>query len=182
MRKTILTVLTLLSCVSAGAIAQSPDQKYSTTVCAEDMASGFNWESGEWKTARFKSSRKILIRKLARNEVVQTGNFLSTPWLCLRADLDTINKILPEQGMRNGCYLVKDFEQKNSSISDADVCNERLNSLGEIEKVECERVHFHPQGNFIRLPWLAAMDISSNPKNGYKDSLNIGVGKCSSLD
>lgn len=186
MLKAVLVVLT--ATVSA-AYAQVPTSKTMTAICAEEMGSGFSWKNGKWEPAKFKTDTKFHVKRYSTEELQERKKNATenAPWRCL-AETDDMEKVIDvsrigEVGkfVRRGCYIINELGRKPLPMLDAEVCYESYDK-SELVKVQCQAMHFHPNGLFIRLPWSTAMDVSQSPKDDYKDSLSLAVGKCSSID
>lgn len=152
-----------------------------TTVCISDKEGGFNWEKGDWVHARYKAGTKTIVQKIDPANY-QEKNPIDQPLSC-----EGLNPKSYERGTlggiyREACYVVRDAGANAFLLSDADKCYESYSKDGALEKVECRKMHFSPNGLFIKLPTYASMNLSKKPNNDYKDSLAILVGTCTKLE
>lgn len=156
-----------------------------TLICIEEQSSGFSWENGQWKPARFKAGDKYQVRRLdprTLKDVAATDE----PIACRSGDFFTGHKLESFLGedatfIRSACYTIKRFGEKSIPMFDGEICAEEFTRT-ELKKVECKSMHFKPNGAFIKLPVYTSMDLDPKPTNDYKDSMALGLGTCSTLD
>ncbi|RYF83963.1 MAG: hypothetical protein EOO29_01390 [Comamonadaceae bacterium] len=153
-------------------LAQSAPLISFKSICISDKETGFNWKSGEWVQANFKAGTKLLVQKLDI-EAYAARPPDERPHMCKPEPGTSFGTLSTSRG----CYLVKEMGAPSSLLS-AEMCDEILDK-NNLNVVHCRRFSFHPDGRFIQFPSHA--DISSNPKDDYKDSLALAVGKCSRL-
>jgi hypothetical protein len=145
-----------------------------SSLCITEQSTGFNWESGKWVRTSFNAGQKIMVNKIN----IRENNEKSAREKQVMCD--------PERSFDNGfgevlnkaCYLVKEFGEKPLPY-DAQMCVEVVEN-GILKDIECDAFTFHPDGGFIQ--HSKNNDISSNPKDGYKDSIYINVGMCSKVN
>ena len=154
-------------------------------LCVQEKAAGLNWKDGAWVPANFGGDkRKLLVQKVdfAANASKPHGQ----RFVFCKAEAKRSQEA--DYMVVDACYMWREFGTELNVMFDADMCRE-FYIEGKLDHVACSSVNrgqgaltFHPDGNFIELPSGGNLNISAKPKNDYKDSLAIAVGKCSRLD
>lgn len=168
--KLIISILALI--VSAQAMCQDkiPELPLFKAVCIRDKATGFNWRSGDWIQTNFAPGKQIFIQKI---DIVKnsTKPFNERAIFCKEEEGFQSGEFAGSKG----CYVIKEAGRETLPI-DGKMCTEFFKNR-QLQSISCEKITFHPDGNFIELPWHS--DIDQRPKDDYKDSLILSVGKCS---
>lgn len=167
--------------ISTQAICQesSPTLPILKTLCIEEKATGFNWKSGDWVHATFKPSRKWLIQKIKILDNRQNEMDLQKYGNCTKETKVILSETM--KGSRS-CYSVREFGMASTPLFDNEMCWEYFEN-NTLKAIYCKNIIFKPDGNFIMNPHgPTANIIESNPKDDYKDSLVLSVGKCSKLE
>ncbi len=162
----LLTALIAADAIGATALP------YFRSVCASEQESGFNWRKGAWVAVTFKAGTQTLIQKL---DVValQSKPLLERPTLC-KVEAPTVFGTWTEN---KACYLIRDIGSPKTTLN-AEMCSEHFLD-DKLLKVSCRSMTFVPDGPYVSTPEYP--DISASPKDDYKDSLVLSVGKCSRL-
>lgn len=192
---TLLLSLILSSGLTNAAIT-SYDERF-ILFCEIEGSTGFNWVNSNWKQVNFKAGEKYIIKK-HDDEIGQLEDGYDR-WNS-KYPLCAINKQEPTDDFwgfnRDGCYSVTRFGEESNRL-DAKLCRETWdeNEQGEyaLESLQCN-VHF----NFMKLKPNGLIHIfkngslDSDPKElivngesifpaGYKDSMYIAFGRCSTI-
>jgi hypothetical protein len=157
-----LLPLVLLCCYGTLSAQQAAVRPFKA-LCVSDKETGFNWKSGDWVQTNFKAGEKLLVQKLAEPQP-----------FCKEEAIVTSGGIT----VTKGCYRINVVGSPPDPLFGVESCDEILEQQS-VKVVHCRRFSFHPDGRFIKLPWHS--DISNSPKDDYKDSLVLSVGKCSRL-
>jgi len=132
-------------------------------LCESEEAVGFNWENGEYVSTVFKPEKRIYV-KLEKNK-------------CSKAINKKSNFLIGMRASTSACYGHFNFGDKPSS--NGHICDEVYNGKSE-PKVHCsilsDEINFSINGLFHYSN--NHNNLSSNPKDGYKDSLTIEWGRC----
>lgn len=176
LRKQILTTLCFVA-ASLGLIGASqtvgdknPLAPF-TSLCLEDQSNGFGWKRGAWEATQFKADKKYLIQKIAPEKYKEMGT------LCRAKEA----RVGGNYRVEYGCYNMREMGEEIRGFTST-MCSETWEN-NALKKISCDepiigaQYFFLPDGNYIRFPWHS--DIDQNPKDQYKDSLSISVGKCS---
>lgn len=148
------------------------------TLCIEDKATGFNWKSGDWIQTNFKAGDKLLIQKI--DMTTNSKKPIEEQYIpCQQTELiSSVDKYL----YLKACYSVRNFgvEPLPGHLLDGEMCYELLEN-NNLKSIMCQGkgITFHPNGDFIQ---TRGVNIDPFPKDGYKDSLVLSVGKCSRLE
>jgi len=146
------------------------------SLCIEEQSTGFNWEKGKWVPTRF-IENKYIIQKINLSSVKRKED---VPFMCRKV----LNEIPVFSNFNAyGCYLVKRIGDDNVTIQNSKTCDEYYDmNTKNLTSIRCEfvdNISFLPDGAFIKIPYI--LDLTSKPNNGYKDSMSIAVGTCSTL-
>lgn len=180
---TIPLVVMLISGIAGSSYAKDGERLLNfIQLCIEDEKTGFNWENGAWVSANF-TPDKLVVSKITlsqdpdqdlfarficedvaeKREDTITENFL-TYHSCL-----SVQKLGSDTPVYMNCYEGH-FRMKEKK-NDWEVF------------LECESswhsFNFRPNGSFIKS--YVHGQVDANPKNDYKDSLSISVGKCADI-
>ena len=141
-------------------------------ICASEKETGFNWRNGQWVQSTFRSGTQTIVQKidLKKNSelpLLERANQCKTE----------APRIFGTWTESRGCYLIKEVGSPKTTLH-GEMCSEHFVS-STLLKIVCKSMTFVPDGNYSSSPEYS--DISSNPKNDYKDSLVLAVGQCSRL-
>lgn len=167
-----MKILTLTILCALHGFAYAEDITSFKAICIREKASGFSWKDGEWTQANFKPGNQILVQKLDF-QTFASKPIQERPILCQSEPTQEYGNTK----ISKGCYLIKEVGAP-AYIFSAEMCAEIMEG-NAIKSIQCRRLSFHPDGPFIEFPWHA--DIDPKPKDNYKDSLVLHVGKCSRL-
>lgn len=185
--KKIFYVITIFVIVNIYADSFNQDEPFNA-LCVTTKSTGFNWKNGDWVATNFKPSTKYLVQKLKIEEADFLGFDKNKKQVKSGSCFSEMQKkhILPNSPIHYGCYNIRPmgtpFFTMNSRL-----CTEYPAKDGrgkEYIYISCQiglveqRFDFSPNGLFIT---ANTSSIEENPKDGYKDSLAIDVGKCSKL-
>lgn len=145
-----------------------------SALCVADESTGFNWKDGNWVRTTLKADSKILVVKIDMAEnSAKPKNERQLRCEAERGFDEGFGSVI-----NSACYLVKEMGHKPLPY-DAGMCAESFNE-GVLKSIECERFTFLPDGGFVQ--YSKSEDVSSLPKDGYKDSIYVSVGKCSRIN
>ena len=152
---------------------ESDELPIATTIrCESDETVGFNWRDGSWTKVNFRESTYIFKKLDHRLEDRSVG----TCRFSIAGETDLVEKG-KFMGL-NRCYSVQEFGEGKPTVK---VCKEYYVD-GEIDSIRCGSYNeyaFHPYGQLLLSPHHR--NVKSNPKDDYKDSFSIGVGKCAQM-
>ena len=178
MKKTyFLLVSIFLVFITNTSFAVTEEDDYFTVLCEEEQSTGFNWEDGGWVRTKFITS-KIIIKKVKWDEKYV---FCTEQEIKNRTEYEDLKWVY-------GCYESKRFGEEWSSYPRyaVKVCSEwweEINDEFVLQSVKCDdspqEINFAPNGYFHKSYFHS--NLSSKPKDDYKDSLYVSVGKCSTL-
>lgn len=135
-------------------------------LCIEDAATGFNWENDAWVQSNYFTSTYIVRTVQADEEI---GEFC-------RAMIASEG---PQPNQRTACYALHVMGEPVTSAN-VTLCNEYPPSGKDITLVRCDAAfvpyEFRTNGEFIIKRVNGGLNA---PVDGGRDSLAIGVGKCS---
>ena len=144
-----------------------------TTVrCESDAITGFNWRNGKWKKVNFRNATFIFKKLDHRSD----DKSVAMCTLLISSKTDTV--VDEKFSTLNRCYSVQEL---GGGKPTAEVCRE-FHFDGEINSVVCgshNEYAFHPYEQLLIAPHHR--NVKSNPKDDYKDSFSIGVGKCAQM-
>lgn len=176
MNKFVFLFLSLIAASAFGQPAKGSTAGYSV-LCVEEQAVGFNWENRRWVKKNFNGQTLLISRVPAEkytNEKTKTVDFL----MC--EDRSDKNHAFEKMSFVNACYTMVQMGNKPNFL-DAQMCVETWEG-NKLARVSCEnhtsKFAFEPAGGFIKQPWH--MDVRS--EEASKDSLSLGVGKCSPIN
>jgi hypothetical protein len=171
--------LILLGSINLGAIAQpvfGSKAGYSS-ICIEELSTGFNWQNKRWVQTNFKEETYIVSRIPVEKYRTLVEARANNVYLC--DDKSNENNKYGKTEFINECYSVTKIGQK-PTLLDANMCTEVWESTRLISVLcnkHSSKLTFQPTGNFIKQPWHS--DLRSDEQN--KDSLALSVGKCTSI-
>ena len=160
------SIVTVLSALAIATQAPLLPESY-TLICRVDQSVGFNWSGGGWVTARFKSN-EYMVTKQASN---------SCP--ALKADDDfAVDGFVA----KSACINLRELGSRYYPYSSAKCREFYVNKSGQwqtsITCYDSELVaEFDPDGWFHLAHIHGSLEAA--PKNNYKDSQFVEVGKCS---
>jgi len=147
-----------------------------TSICIEDKSTGFNWENRGWVAVKFVADEKFIVQKIPPAEYKPANGM----WHMSCESRQDFNPGNGGKKVTFGCYNVRKFGRELMPFS-SDMCMEIWDG-STLEEINCSKTDppffFLPDGAFIRYPRRASIDLSTNPKDNYKDSLSLAVGKC----
>ena len=150
-------------------------------LCVVDKSTGFYWRNGAWLNTKFKTDKYIVSKitpPLNREEALKKKDVEERKAFVYCRQYMT--KPEHEEGdfrYFNACLKIQEV---GSKYRDHKICSEFHSKLKEENNwsihFNCEGFNFSPNGNFH----MATIhdQLEDKPKNGYKDSLSISVGKC----
>lgn len=153
-------------------------------LCVSNQGAGFNWSNGGWQHALFESSRYI-VKKITppktRQEAKQK-DMLMAYVNCVVLAKGTEDKDYGDVKHLNSCIAI---QKTGNALATFELCNERhvQSKDGNNWRVDFQCpskiFFFEPNGWFHSGSVLA--DVERQPKDDYKDSLVIEVGKCADI-
>lgn len=148
-----------------------------SVLCVEEQAVGFNWDNKRWTRANFKG-QTLLVSRVPADKYLNEKDRSFEVLLCedRRAKDQTFDKV----SFVHACYTMIQMGNKPNFL-DSQMCVETWEG-NKLARVNCEnhssKFAFEPAGGFIKQPWH--MDVRS--EEASKDSLSLGVGKCSPIN
>ena len=143
-----------------------------TILCQGEKSVGFNWRNGDWEQAQFKPE-SYLIQKTEKSSLLCIADLLPPQVDSFR----TVKKV---------CLNIRKLGEDPASGLPTTCTETHYKAYGEFpaeEWIDCDVGLHHI--SFRRNGWFHAGsiqgDLSDKPKNDYKDSLYVTVGKCTQL-
>lgn len=164
-------MIALLGMLAAGAVASTPANlaaSYSL-ICEGEQAVGFDWRNGEWMRTNFKADTYVFD--------VRKEN------LCFKMEAGD-EKTYGGVRFRAVCGNVRDLGSQHVPIL-SNVCHERYSTVaGDAPiSIECTRGRQYfaasPDGRFQMSTMHAS--VGNRPKDDYKDSILVTVGRCTMM-
>lgn len=175
MSKKRIVSLAIAICFASPLLAAPPGIPLFKALCVAEKETGFNWTNGAWTPANFKADTKIIAEKIDPVLAAEKSKGLR-PIMCDEQK----EQAFGDFAATTACYYIRELGSKAIPVvAGAEKCTE-YSEKKVLQSISCNRMTFTPDGNFIRFPWH--MDIDPSPKNGYKDSLVLTVGKCAKID
>ena len=182
----------LVTLVSNNAILADNGERITSLkqLCISDQGTGFNWKKGSWEQVNFVEDR-FVVSKIDVPDIPPEGWKGLEPeerlniWITIRCDKsDFREETEGDFRIYHSCLKLQGLGEKYAKYFE---CNE-LHYKEEnswVTKFNCRSGPAHSlsmtkDGNFIRSS--VPSDLSSDPKNDYKDSLSIFVGRCASVE
>lgn len=145
-----------------------------SAICTAEQSTGFNWQAGNWSRANFKPNTYIVVRG------GDGGPF------CMNVEKPTDSSYEGgEFHTRSVCMNIREFGEKVEKVP-SQMCTEYYTKQGNADwevEVGCDhwstKFSFKLDGPFIRS--YVPADLQDRPKDDYKDSLAISVGKCARI-
>jgi len=148
-----------------------------SVLCVEEQAVGFNWENKRWVRKNF-NGQTLLISRVPAEKYLNDKDKSVEVLLC--EDRRTRDQTFDKVSFVNACYTMIQMGSKPNFL-DSQMCIETWEG-NKLARVSCEnhtsKFAFEPAGGFIKQPWH--MDVRS--EEASKDSLSLGVGKCSPIN
>jgi hypothetical protein len=175
-------ILLFFLLVTANAHAEITDKnEHFNILCVEENSTGFNWGNGNWKQRNFKNN-KYLAQKLKIENPTDTPGKKPESGVCF-------DSIQYRQESKNntydvswGCYNIRaigsTFYPYNSEVC-REIWEKPESGTKYLLRVFCNDLYFNPNGWFHRASLHGA--TGNKPKDDYKDSLVISVGKCTTF-
>jgi len=151
-------------------------------VCIADQATGFNWENGRWVRTQFKEKTYVVSKIDPPKDLAQAENsgrlyeFLACRAVGEELEGDDNHKFF------NTCLMVHTMGEKNPRYMGCTEVHRRDEATGTwVVWIACgdSNFYFEPNGNF-HLGTIHGF-VGAKPKDDYKDSLVISVGRCAGL-
>ena len=154
---------------------ESGELQLGTTVrCESNQNIGFSWRNGEWK--RFTFNDEIYIFKKLDH---RSDEKISSEAMMCSGQIEGETDLVWGGFMWiNRCYSVQELGGGEPEVM---ACKERYVD-SDIVGVDCggnAKLSFHPDEQLLISPHHR--NVRSRPKDDYKDSFAIGVGKCGRL-
>lgn len=162
------TILSLLAAAAAVAPPANLPASYSL-ICEGTEAVGFDWRNGEWARTNFREETYVFeVRKENRCFNLEAGDEKTYGGVRFRAVCGNFRAL----GSQHVAIL-------------SNVCHERYSSLvGDAPiSIECSRGRRYfaasPDGRFQMTTMHAS--VGDRPKDDYKDSILVTVGRCTMM-
>jgi len=153
-------------------------------LCITDGSTGFNWVNGGWKRTNFKTY-KIVISKItpprnpeeARNSKEKYGFMV---YYECRKQMNENETGDGEFRKFNACLKVQRLGEEHPDIKGCSEFHSKFNEMKNWKtQITCEGLNFTPNGHFHKAN--IHDQLEAKPKNDYKDTLSISVGKCADI-
>lgn len=148
-----------------------------SVLCVEEQATGFNWENMRWVRKNF-NGQTLVVSRVPTEKYMNDKNKALEFMLCKDKSAD--DTTLDKTAFVHACYTMVQVGNKPNFL-DSQMCVETWEG-NRLKQVNCDnhssKFAFEPAGGFIKQPWH--MDVRSNESS--KDSLSLGVGKCSPIN
>lgn len=143
-----------------------------TLLCETEQATGFNWEDRKFVRTSFRLQRFIVTRKHSN----------LCPGITSLEPLEPFSENIDWAYSKNVCLNVREFgSEYKPEISDK--CVEsyiRPNDGKWMRQFNCDGIFTNIKGEFNGyFRTFSDTSVTTNPKNDYRDSLLIAVGRCS---
>lgn len=145
-------------------------------MCESELSTGFDWENGTYRKSTYKKNKRIL-KKIEPFEGCYGFKF--------NPRLNYLSLKYPS-GSRRVCVKHHIFgEEPNKKGGEcSERYNKRVDGTWDI-RISCKDTEYTPEirlspNGFYHLSFLHD-DVSSKPKNNYKDSQYIEWGKCATI-
>ena len=162
---------------------------YFKLFCVSEKSTGLDWKKNAWIYSKYKG-QKYLIRKVKIEplKILRKGELFPKSGACATTMSEKINPIVEFADYKYdyGCYNIGKFGKEYSNIKSR-LCSQQWKKQGTqltLTRVNCQQ----GQEDFIFAPngWFHHSLIHSNladaPKNDFKGSLFVEVGKCSEIE
>jgi len=139
-----------------------------TILCVPEKATGFNWENGDWVATHFKLIKRLVV-KSPKNYCLSWGEMTTDSF--------------SEDVYMDVCLNVREFGQTYKRTASRICAEHYIKKSGIWEtSIYCSdspRITLKPDGqyHFSQI----TDDVSDNPKDDYKASMVVEVGKCSMI-
>jgi hypothetical protein len=169
LRRAWFATIGLLVAVASASAAVTSETTLYAAWCAEDFATGFAWENGDWKKVDFEPD-SIDIEKVAR----------TTPG-CADALKGTTDNRMQFLEFVYACYSISVGGASNAGGA-PEACAEywvKSANARALANVVCSTqrsLRFDPDGRFIYEN--ARSDLSDDPPGGRKPPMVLSVGTC----
>ena len=152
-------------------------------LCVADMSTGFNWKNGNWVPVRFKEKRYIVSKidpPKSLNLASERGEIMAFVE-CTLPQKDTEELILDNFHHFPACLKIQILGEDRPNFLDCWETHIKDEEEKWSTKISCgNEFAFSPNGHFHSS--IFHDNVDSKPKNDYKDSLSISVGKCGSIE
>ena len=184
----VLLVLSIMSLLvdkshASGGEALSDFQQ----ICIADLGTGFNWENGAWKSVNF-IKPKYLVTKVSYPDTLPQSSEPDVSeeqriYFSCTLKLEERNESTFEQiKIYNSCLRVQEFGDDRSDYYPCDEVHVQRNE-GQPWSIAIyfsdDNFYMTPSGHFHT--GTIHSQLEASPKNDYKDSLAIFVGKCANI-
>jgi hypothetical protein len=176
-----------LSLLASDVTAEEPSSI--TIFCKETANTGYQWRKGAWKDTGFVEN-ELMVKKIsvAEQGALNGQEKFFTEARCgngwMQDSKDTFYPPNREYAMNIGCYYLYPFGEAPNML-DIVECYETFEAKAKsLQQISCrsERMIFHAAPNGMFQAANVHGDITKKPKNDYKDSIHLSVGKCSVID
>jgi len=146
-------------------------------MCESELLTGFGWENGTYRKSTYKKQKHIL-KKIEpfegcymykfnlHSNYISPNNSFGARRVCIK------HHIFGEEPNKNGGVCLESYKKREGGTWDIRIsCAENIPYTPEIR--------LSPNG-FYHLSNLHG-NVSSKPKNNYKDSQHIEWGKCATI-
>jgi len=154
-------------------VSNAEAEEYFTSLCIEDKSTGFNWRNGDWHQTNFMPN-KYIVKKVKIDPTPGSDTFQCYEDMKGKKNLSFDGKKIYDYG----CFNIRDYGDKFTAFYNQ-LCAQSYDDDENIKGVDCHMMNFQPNGAFIKSRFQSS--LTSHPKNDYKDSLILSVGKCSVL-
>lgn len=151
-----------------------------TTICAEDISTGFNWEDGAWHQANY-PERNWIAKEISVDDKLAV--------VC-KAEIErdglSIEPVMGEGFSTSyGCFTFSVVGEE-PGFGDVQRCLKYMDVAGVLSSAECKHdiwmdVMFDLDGEFV-LNRTAALIMSEPDAAGERDSVVLAIGKCTSVE
>jgi hypothetical protein len=155
-------------------------------LCIADGSTGFNWVNGGWQRANFKP-KKYIISKITPPENIEEANknkdhneFMS--WHICHKKMIEEDERQGLSGYRrfNACLKVQQVGKKHYDFKACDEVHIKFKGMKIWRiKISCDDLKIDPNGYF-HMAYIHS-NLEAKPKDDYKDSLSVSVGKCADI-
>ena len=151
-------------------------------LCVTDQTTGFNWRKGTWVRTRF-VEEKFIVSKVeppSRDDISEETTLAYA--YCTAKFLDQREYIHDRIKFYNSCLKIQDLGSKTpryAGCTEVHIRKDDSNKWDVTFQCGTKNFYMQPNGHFHK--GMIHGQLEPDPKDDYKDSLGIEVGKCASV-
>lgn len=179
-----ILILLLATLVSNNAISADNGERITNLkqLCISDKGTGFNWKNGSWEQVTFVEKRFVVSKVHISKEENELQAVLSCNENTFRMSEEEFSFGDIVRKYYNSCLKLQEFGEKYATYLPCTETHSRKGNSWEDVTFTCasSQEMFHMRGGHFHTGRIHG-GLSPNPKDDYKDSLSIFVGKCANI-